>query len=87
MLAHRVALIWFFYYHFVNAQGPYPDGSFIYPPNLDDGDTNYPYFKVGSQITLQWNTTYNHSNVYFSQFGNDGQSQQISSKFSAFSHS
>ncbi|KAF2280807.1 uncharacterized protein EI97DRAFT_8670 [Westerdykella ornata] len=63
----------------VVAQGPYPDGSFIFPPNLaDDKDqSGFPTWTIGTLIYIQWNTSYERSNLFYSQFYDDDTAQLL----------
>lgn len=68
------------------AQDQYPDGNFIFPKNGNEKDWNsFLRVQEGTQMTITWNTTYKRSNLFYSNFGNDGQSQPLASMFFSFS--
>ncbi|KAF2658926.1 hypothetical protein K491DRAFT_676073 [Lophiostoma macrostomum CBS 122681] len=62
-----------------HAQGPYPDGSFSFPPDLEDqsDQSTFLHWTEGTVVTIEWTSTYQHDNLYYAQFGDDQNSQAL----------
>lgn len=55
-------------------------GEFLYPPDLDDPNdqSKFIWWREGTVVTVEWNSTYKKNNLYYSPFDDNANSAALS---------